>query len=59
MIVNLHVADQRKLETPNKCDLFEKITINVVSVLKVQNVFFNLIQSVSLNILTHGQLLAF
>ena len=37
--------------TAKKCDLSEKVTFNVVSVPNVQNVFFNAIQSVSLNII--------
>ena len=48
------ISDQQKKikvfkGTPN-CDLSEKITFNVVSDPKVQKVFFNAVQLVSLNI---------
>ena len=36
---------------PNKCDLSEKNTFNIVSNPNVQNVFFNVIQPVNLNII--------
>ena len=35
--------------TPEKCDVNEKITVNVVSGIKVHNVFLNTVEPVSLN----------
>ena len=44
---------------PKNYNLSEKINVNIASGPKLQNVFFfNTIQPVSLNIISHGQLLA-